>query len=178
MTETSMLVIASQNFHADVEVIEDILRHLSQGETLVDYPAKLRAKDGSIRHVLINSNVLWDGDRFIHTRCFTRDITESKRVEDERNHLLVLEKAARSKAEEAAEIVRRLQTVTDTALSHLTLKDLLREMLGRLQELLSADAAAILLVTEDGQSLAGHATIGLEEEARVLVPMGRGVAGG
>jgi PAS domain S-box-containing protein len=164
-------------FHADEEVIADILRHLSEGETLVEYPARLRAKDGSLRHVLINSNVLWDGDRFIHTRCFTRDITESKRVEDERNQLLVLEQAARSKAEEAAEIVRRLQTITDSALSHLDLDDLLREMLGRLQELLGADAAAILLVTEDGQFLAGRAAIGLDEEARVLVPMGRGVAG-
>ncbi|PYT10278.1 MAG: hypothetical protein DMF60_00625, partial [Acidobacteria bacterium] len=164
-------------FHADDEVIADVLAHLSKGETLVDYPAMLRAKDGSIRHVLINSNVLWEGDRFIHTRCFTRDITENKQVEDERNHLLVLEQAARSKAEEAAEIVRGLQTVTDTALSHLGLDDLLREVLGRLQELLGADAAAILLVTEDGQFLAGRAALGLEEEARVLVPMGRGVAG-
>jgi PAS domain S-box-containing protein len=164
-------------FHADQEVIEDILRHLSRRETLVDYPARLRAKDGSIRHVLINSNVLWEDDRFIHTRCFTSDITEAKRVEDERNQLLVLEQTARSKAEEAAEIVRRLQSVTDTALTHLALDDLLREMLGRIQELLGADAAAILLVTEDGKHLAGRIAIGLEEEARLRVPMGRGVAG-
>lgn len=164
-------------FHADAEVIEDILRHLSRGETLVDYPARLRAKDGSIKHVLINSNVLWDGDRFVHTRCFTSDITEAKRVEDERNQLLVREQAARSEAEEAAEIVRRLQTVTDTALSHLGLDELLHEMLGRIQDLLAADAAAILLVTEDGQSLAGRAAIGLKEEACVRVPMGRGIAG-
>lgn len=164
-------------FHADKEVIADIFRRLAQRETLVDYPACLRAKDGSIRHVLINSNVLWEDDRFVHTRCFTRDITESKRLEDERNHLLVLEQAARSRAEEAAEIIRRLQTVTDTALSHLALDDLLREILVRLQELLGADAAAILLVTEDGQYFAGRAAIGLEEEARVRVPMGRGVSG-
>jgi PAS domain S-box-containing protein len=164
-------------FDADQGAIEDILRHLSRRETLVDYPARLRAKDGSIRHVLLNSNVLWEGDRFIHTRCFTRDITEAKRIEDERNQLLVLEQTARSKAEEAAEIVRRLQTVTDTALSHLALDDLLREMLVRIQEYLGADAAAILLVTEDGKYLAGRIAIGLEDEARVRVPMGRGVAG-
>ncbi|HTF37445.1 MAG TPA: ATP-binding protein, partial [Blastocatellia bacterium] len=164
-------------FHADQGAIEDILSHLSRRETLVDYPARLRAKDGSIRHVLLNSNVLWEGDRFIHTRCFTRDITEAKRIEDERNQLLVLEQTARSKAEEAAEIVRRLQTVTDTALSHLALDDLLREMLVRIQEYLGADAAAILLVTEDGKYLAGRIAIGLEDEATVRVPMGRGVAG-
>jgi PAS domain S-box-containing protein len=164
-------------FHADKEAIEGILRHLSSRETLVDYPAKLRAKDGSIKDVLVNSNVLCEGDRFIHTRCFTRDITEPKRLEDERNQLLVRERMARSEAERAAEMVRRLQRVTDTALSHLTLDELLTEMLGRLQDLLGADAAAILLVTEDGKYLTGRAAIGLVEEARVRVPMGRGVAG-
>jgi PAS domain S-box-containing protein len=164
-------------FHADPEAIQDILRHLSRRETLVDYPARLRAKDGSIKQVLITSNVLWEGDRFIHTRCFTRDITEAKRIEDERNRLLVLEQAARSKAEESAETIRRLQSVTDTALSHLALDDLLREMLGRIKDLLDADTAAILLVTDGGEYLTGRAAIGLEEEARVRVPMGRGVAG-
>jgi PAS domain S-box-containing protein len=164
-------------FHADKGTIEGFLRHLSNGETLVDYPAKLRAKDGSTKDVLINANVLWEDNRFIHTRCFTRDITEATRLEDERNQLLVRERAARSEAERAAEMVRRLQRVTDTALSHLTLDELLTEMLGRLQDLLGADAAAILLVTEDGKYLTGRAAIGLEEEARVRVPMGRGVAG-
>ncbi len=164
-------------FHADRESIEELLHHLSQGKTIVDYPAKLRAKDGSIRYVLINSNVLWDGDRFIHTRCFTRDITEAKGLEDERNQLLVREQALRSAAEEAAEAFRRLQRVTDTALLHLSLDELLREMLVRIQELLRGDAAAILLLTEDGQYLTGRAAIGLQEEARVRVPIGRGVAG-
>ena len=164
-------------FHADPDAIEGFLRHLSNRETLVDYPASLRAKDGSIKHVLINSSVFWEGDRFIHTRCFTRDITEAKRVEDERNQLLVREQAARSEAEQAAETIRRLQRVTDTALSHLSLDELLHEMLGRLQHLLGADAAAILVVSEDGKYLTGRASIGLEEEARVRVPMGRGVAG-
>ena len=46
-----------------------------------DCAARLRCKDGSIRDVLINSNVLWEGDKFIHTRCFTRDVTERKRAE-------------------------------------------------------------------------------------------------
>ena len=105
------------------------------------------------------------------------EIAERRRVEDERNELLVRERVARSEAERSAATVRRLQRVTDTALSHLTLDELLTEMLGRLQDLLGADAAAILLVTEDGKYLTGRAAIGLEEEARVRVPMGRGVAG-
>ena len=69
-------------FHADAEVIADILRRLQAGETLRDYEARLRCKDGSIKHVLIDSSVLWEDGRFIHTRCFTRDITERKRAEE------------------------------------------------------------------------------------------------
>jgi PAS domain S-box-containing protein len=164
-------------FHADPEIKDELLKHLAQGQTLVDYPAKLRAKDGSIRQVLINSNVLGAGDRFIHTGCFTRDITEAKHLEDERNQLLLSEQTARSQAEDATETIRRLQTVTDTALSHLGLDDLLREILVRIQDLLGADASAILLISEDEKYLAGRIAIGLEEEARVRVPMGRGIAG-
>jgi PAS domain S-box-containing protein len=68
-------------FHADEEVIHDILQRLKAGENLVEYPARLLCKDGSIKHVLIDSSVLWADGRFIHTRCFTRDITEHKRAE-------------------------------------------------------------------------------------------------
>jgi PAS domain S-box-containing protein len=63
-------------FHVDPPVIEDMLARLSRGETLLNYEARLRHKNGSVRHVLVNSNVLWRGEEFVHTRCFTRDITE------------------------------------------------------------------------------------------------------
>jgi PAS domain S-box-containing protein/excisionase family DNA binding protein len=69
------------DFHADPEVIADILRRLGADEELHDYEARLRAKDGSIKYVLINSNVYREDGRFIHTRCFTRDITERKLAE-------------------------------------------------------------------------------------------------
>ncbi|MBM3925434.1 MAG: PAS domain S-box protein [SAR202 cluster bacterium] len=69
-------------FHADQAVIEDFLRRLSNREELHSYEARLRCKDGSIKYVLIDSNVYWQGDRFIHTRCFTRDITERKQAEE------------------------------------------------------------------------------------------------
>lgn len=68
-------------FHADKKVIEDIFARLSAGEEIRDQEARLCCKDGSIKHVLINSNVLWQNGQFIHTRCFTRDITERKRAE-------------------------------------------------------------------------------------------------
>lgn len=69
-------------FHADQAVIDDILVRLIRGETLHEHEARLRHKDGSIRHVLISSNVLFENGKFIHTRCFTRDITERKLAEE------------------------------------------------------------------------------------------------
>jgi PAS domain S-box-containing protein len=69
-------------FHTDPSVIEDILTRLTRGEILQGYEARLRCKDGSVRHVLINSSVLFQNGEFIHTRCFTRDITERKQAED------------------------------------------------------------------------------------------------
>jgi PAS domain S-box-containing protein len=63
-------------FHADEEVICDILDRLRAGEKLTEYPARLRCKDGTIKHVLIDSSVRWKDDQFVHTRCFTRDVTQ------------------------------------------------------------------------------------------------------
>ncbi|MBA3239751.1 MAG: PAS domain S-box protein, partial [Acidobacteria bacterium] len=100
-------------FHADRDVIDDILRRLTNKETLHDYEARLRCKDGSVRHVLINSNVMWKEDKFVHTRCFTRDITERKRANEELlksrsqlEELLSREQSARAEAERGRDFTR------------------------------------------------------------------------
>ena len=69
------------NFHTDPPAIKDTLQRLTCGETLHEYPTRLRCKDGSVRDVLINSNVRWQDGKFIHTRCFTRDITAQKQAD-------------------------------------------------------------------------------------------------
>lgn len=71
------------DFHADPAVISDIGLRLMRGETLQEYGARLRCKDGSIRHVIINSSALFEDGKFVHTRCFTRDITKRKHAEDQ-----------------------------------------------------------------------------------------------
>jgi PAS domain S-box-containing protein len=63
-------------FHVDRSVITDILRRLSDGEYLHRYPARLRAKDGSIKHVQITSNANFGDTGFKNTRCFTVDVTD------------------------------------------------------------------------------------------------------
>ena len=71
-----------EEFHVDKAVIKDILTRLAAGERLREYEAKLRCKDGSIKTVLIDSTVLWDNGRFVHTQCFTRDISKAKVAEE------------------------------------------------------------------------------------------------
>ena len=70
-------------FHADGPVIADILARLSRGERLDKYRARLRAKDGSLRHVEISSSVCFREGEFINTRCFTVDVTERLRAEED-----------------------------------------------------------------------------------------------
>lgn len=69
-------------FHADEVIAEDILQRLFNDQPVYEYEARLRCKDGSVRHVLISSTVYRENGNFIHTRCFTRDITERKQMED------------------------------------------------------------------------------------------------
>ena len=64
------------DFHDDPATIDYILTTLLSGGALYDQPARLRCKDGSIKHVLIHSNGHFESGRLRYTRCFTRDATE------------------------------------------------------------------------------------------------------
>jgi serine phosphatase RsbU (regulator of sigma subunit) len=71
-----------------------------------------------------------------------------------------------------------LQALTDTALTHLDVDDLLAELLTRVRDILDADTAAVLLL-EGSSHLVARAASGIEEEVRqgVRIPVGTGFAG-
>ena len=73
----------------------------------------------------------------------------------------------------------RIQLVTDAALTHLDLNDLLAELLVRIRDVLGADTAAVLLRDELRNELVARAAVGLEEEVErgVRIPIGGGFAG-
>jgi signal transduction histidine kinase len=87
-------------------------------------------------------------------------------------HALEAERMARRRLE-------NLQSVTDAALAHLELDDLLDELLLRIRSILNGDTAAILLLDEATNELVARAAKGLEEEveAGVRIPVGLGFAG-
>jgi sigma-B regulation protein RsbU (phosphoserine phosphatase) len=79
----------------------------------------------------------------------------------------------------ADERLRRLEAVTDAALSRLAASDLLDELLDRVRDLLGVDTAAILLLDVHSRQLVATAAKGLEEEVRqgFRISVGRGFAG-
>ena len=77
------------------------------------------------------------------------------------------------------ERLRRLEAVTDTALSGLAVADLLNELLDRVRELLGVDTAAILMLDVHARQLIATAAKGLEDEVRqgLRISVGRGFSG-
>ncbi|GIF73831.1 SpoIIE family protein phosphatase [Asanoa siamensis] len=82
-------------------------------------------------------------------------------------------------ATDSDERLRRLEAVTDAALSHLDVDELLAELLDRVFELLRVDTAVILLLDPHARQLVATAAKGLDDHFKpgVRVPVGRGFAG-
>ena len=104
---------------------------------------------------------------------------ERKRVEDESAQILAREQRGRHEIEIAIDRMKRVQSVTDVALAHMSLDELLAELLTRVREALNADTVTILLTEEPDNELVAWAARGLEEEVEhgVRIPFGSGFAG-
>src|SRR5581483_1613795 len=125
-------------------------------------------KDGSRFWANVVITALFDSTgRHVGFAKVTRDLSERKRAEEERAVLLELERRARAEAETALEQLQAIQSVTEAALAHLQLDDLLAALLDRISEVLTVDTAAILLLQEDQQVLVPYAAKGIEEEVEL-----------
>jgi PAS domain S-box-containing protein len=71
------------DLHADPGVGNDLLSRFAAGEALRNREARLRCKDGTIKIVLIDTNPFLEEGKLVHTRCFLRDVTENKRLEEQ-----------------------------------------------------------------------------------------------
>ena len=80
---------------------------------------------------------------------------------------------------EDVERLHGLQALTDAALAHLELDQLLASLLLRTRDLLGVDTCAVLLLDEETNELVARAAVGIEEEVErgVRIPVGRGFAG-
>jgi PAS domain-containing protein len=120
----------------------------------LDQTYRVVRADGSIRWIRDRGFPIRDGSGEAYRFAgVAEDITERRRVEDERGRLFESETRARAEAEAALERLRAIDTITDSALVHLGLDELLRELLVRLRRVLDADSAVVLLLDEEGKAL-------------------------
>jgi len=113
----------------------------------------------------------------LHYRAFDEDEVELLQLVADRA-ALAIEHARLFEAERAArERIEHVQAVTDAALAHLEVNELLRVLLPRIREILSTDTCAVLLLDEQTNELVVRAALGIEEEVGVRVPLGAGFAG-
>ncbi|HEY3098909.1 MAG TPA: GAF domain-containing protein [Methylomirabilota bacterium] len=141
-----------------------------------------RPLEHEFRAKTVDGRQVWLRDR-VHPaergrlRGLMIDVTEHKRLEQERDELLLREQVARNEMESAAEMVQRLERITEAALTDLSQERLLRRVLERIRDVLEADTALILLPTEDGEYLRVVGAVGLEAEDDVRVPMATSLCG-
>lgn len=148
-------------FHVDLAAISDILRRLQAGEVLHDYEARLRCKDGSIKDVLIDSSVRWEEGKFVHTRCFTRDVTERRRAEEE--------------LREQAEIIETVNRLGQTLSAELDLQRVVQAVTDAATELTGARFGSFFynVLNEEGESYMLYTLSGVSREAFAHLPMPR-----
>jgi PAS domain S-box-containing protein len=185
--------LAVRTFH-DVthpDDVDDSVAHLKQllvgGRDADEWDKRYIRKDGAVIWVHLTVSLVrtptGEPDYFI---SMVQDITDRKQLEHDRSQSLERERTARLEAE-AARVetdatnaqLRAMQALTDTALSHLSLDDLLAEVLDRVTAVMGVDNVAILLLDDDGRALTMRAARGrLEQDVgRVRIPVGRGFAG-
>jgi PAS domain S-box-containing protein len=125
-------------------------------------------KDGRIVYVLLSVSLAHDADGEPRGGIWqVVDITERRQAETER--------AARTEAEAIADTIQKIQRVTDAALEHLALDDLMPELATHIAEMLEVDSVTIFLVEDDYLSVGASAGLGVEMGVRI--PVGETFAG-
>jgi PAS domain S-box-containing protein len=70
-----------RDFFDDRAAFDRFWNALTAGEEIYNCAVELKCHNGSVKHVLIHSNALWEEGRLVHTRTFIHDITEHKEME-------------------------------------------------------------------------------------------------
>jgi PAS domain S-box-containing protein len=132
---------------------------------------RLRHKDGHWVAGLVSLSLSHDADGSPRGGIWqVADITERLRAENERAERM-REQTARAEAEAVADTIQKIQRVTDAALEHLAMDDLLGELTRHLADILDVDLAAILLVDEGEEQLTLGAAHGMRGTPRSDEPV-------
>lgn len=139
-------------FHVDQDAAADMLARLGRGEVLRDREARLRAKDGSTKHVLISANACFRDGQFVRGRCVTRDVTEDKSSE-------------RARAADAARTAR-LNKVTTAVADAVTEAEVFEALVDNVASAINASTAALWVPQEDGRTVRLARSFGYRDTTR------------
>jgi PAS domain S-box-containing protein len=128
---------------SDREEERDAVRRLLRDRPLFDQSEKRFVRpDGEVVNAIVSVSLTADSnDRPQGYIWQVVDVTEQRRAEAER--------AARTEAEAVVQTIGKLQQVTEAALTHLELDELLEVLVERLGEVFGADVVRILLRDHD-----------------------------
>jgi PAS domain S-box-containing protein len=159
-------------FFAERSCAEEFWAQLMRGEEVYDYPAELRRKDGSIAHVVIRSNGLWESGTLVYTRTFIHDVSERRAmVEALQKAKEDLETRVRERTDELRR--KNMQVLKQAEVLDMTNQGL-RELSARLLRVQDEERRRIARDLHDstGQSLAllSMNLSALETEAKRLNP--------
>jgi PAS domain S-box-containing protein len=122
--------------------LEAVARLVRERQGSHQAEVRFTRSDGELRHALVNVSLAVDAhERPLHLIWQVLDMTDRRRA--------AIESAARAQAETVAEALSKLQQVTEAALEHLALRDMLQLLVERVREAFGADLARILLRDPD-----------------------------
>jgi PAS domain S-box-containing protein len=153
---------------ADRDRERDAWRRLLRDKPRLDQSEKRFLRhDGEVVHALVNVSQTLDARGTpLNYLWQVVDVTEQRRAEAER--------AARAEAEAVAVTIGKLQQVTEAALEHLELDELMALLVERIRDVFRADLARILLLEprHEGQLALGAALGFSPQREGVKVPVG------
>ena len=138
-----------------------------QDDTAVSYVSRLELGNGTTGELLVAACEPRDFDtELLHL------VAQRASIAIEHARLFESERKMRDRLE-------RVQAVTDVALQHLELEELLQALLVRTRDILGVDTCAALLLDPERNELVARAAVGIEEEVEqgVRIPVGGGFAG-
>jgi PAS domain S-box-containing protein len=151
---------------SDRENERDAVRRLVRDRPLFDQSEKrFMRPDGEVVHAMVSVSLTADSnDRPQGYIWQVVDVTEQRRAEEERG--------ARAEAEAVVQTIGKLQQVTEAALAHLELDELLDVLVQRVSEVFGADLVRILLRDrEEDHRFRVGAAAGLDTERGTFVEL-------
>ena len=142
---------AARNFHADPAVMDELMERLANGEVISGLECTMQSKDGTPKFVAIDANVRWEGDTFLHARCFVRDLTAHKEADRMRIASELAERSNQAKSEFLSRMSHELRTPMNSILGFsqlLELDDLTADQIDSVRQIISAGKHLLRLINE------------------------------